>query len=89
MTLSIDRLFAFISVSEEGEGIIGFHSPMGWMPMIGADEERIEQLRPIAQRVANSGGKRVVLAQFEQRTDLEIIEPIAAGESINIVAPDV
>lgn len=87
MTLSIDRMFAFISVDEEGEGIIGFQSPMGWMPMVGADEARIESLRPLAQRVANAGGKKVVLACFEQRTDLEILEPDADGERAIVLTP--
>lgn len=77
MTLSIDTMYAFIAVDDEGEGICGFANPRTgmWMPMVGADLERIAELRPMAQEVANRSGKRLVLAHFTSRVDQEVIEP--------------
>jgi len=81
MTLSIDTMFAFIAVDDEGEGITGFKSPMGWMPMVGADMDRVEQFKPLAQQLSNTSGKRIVIAQFTTREDLEILEPDGSGGS--------
>lgn len=75
MTDSIDEMFAFIAIDDGGEGITGFKSPMGWMPMVGADMDRIEQFKPIAQALSNDSGKRIVIAKFSIREDLEILEP--------------
>lgn len=75
MTLSIDKLYAFVAVDEEGEGITAFGGPHGMMPMVAADEARVESLKPIAQLLANQSGKRIVLAEFSIRTDSETFEP--------------
>lgn len=78
MALSIDRLFAYIAIDDEGEGVCGaLIGPGGsWMPLVGADMERVEQLRPVAQMIADQSGKRIVLAHFEKREDVEYIEPL-------------
>lgn len=85
MTLSIDRMFAFIAVSEdgEGEGIAAHYSPElgGWMPLVGADMDRMTSYKPIAQELANKSGRRIVLSQFESRIDLEVLEPIGVGNA--------
>lgn len=76
VTLSIDRIYAFIAIGEEGEGILGRQLPNGnWIPLIGADETAVTGHREYAQMLADASGKRVVLTQFENRTDLEVIEP--------------
>lgn len=76
MTDSIDTVHAYIAVDETGEGITGFVGADGrWLPMIAADRARIESLRPVAQDIANVTGKRIVLAEFSVRTDIEYIEP--------------
>ena len=88
MTNSIDRIFAYIAVDEngEGEGIAAHFMPeQGWMPLVGADEERMMALRPVAQRLASAGNRRIVLAQFEDRRDIEIIEPDPGADISNTV----
>lgn len=75
MTLSIDTLTAFIAVDEEGEGVMAFRGPGGWMPMVAADEERLESMRPLAQEIATASGRRCVVARFSVREDVEVIEP--------------
>lgn len=80
MTLSIDSLWAYLAVNEEGEGIIGELTPNGWLPLVGADKERIASLRPLAERAAAASGRRVVLAKFSVREDIEIIDPDLAED---------
>ena len=75
MTLSIDTITAYIAVDDEGEGICAFQGPGGWMPMVAADQARIDSLRPMAEALAEGSGRRIVVARFSVRTDVEVIEP--------------
>jgi hypothetical protein len=57
----VTELFAFVAVADgaesDDEGIMAFMSDDGIMiPMIGADLERVEQLKPIARSVAKRAG---------------------------------
>lgn len=75
MTLSIDTLTAYIAVNDEGEGVTAFLRGGTWTPLVAADEASINRLRPLAQRIATESGRRIVVARFSVREDLEIIEP--------------
>jgi hypothetical protein len=80
MTLKIETMFAYVAEDEEGEGVAAhYQEGVGWMPLVGADMARMESLRPIAQELANAGGKPLTLITFEKRTDVETIEPYSAG----------
>ena len=72
----INELFAFIQIDEgsEDEGIIASKFGDNWMPLVGADLKRVDSLRPITKQVAQTTGKRVVLAKFTHREDLEVIK---------------
>ena len=76
----IKELFAFISIDEdpEDEGIIAAKFGDVWMPLVGADQKRIDSLRAIAKQIAKATGKYVILAKFTHREDVETIE--AVGE---------
>jgi hypothetical protein len=84
MTLSIDTLTAYIAVDDDGEGIMAFRGEDGWLPMVGADPDRIAALRPIAEQMAAAAGKRCVVARFSVREDLEIIEPDQVTRDENV-----
>jgi hypothetical protein len=75
MANSIDEMWAWIAIGEEGEGITAYLTESGWLPMVGADEPRMTSLRGYAQELVNESGKPLVLARFSQREDLEIIKP--------------
>lgn len=81
MPLHIDEVYCFIGEDDEGEGITGFHTKSGWMPMVGADKERVDSLRPMAEELARATGKRIVLTRFTTRTELEVIDPNVGRES--------
>lgn len=72
---SIDEMFAFISVDEYGEGLVGTLTRTGWMPLVGADMSRVDSLRKMAQQVARDSGRDVKLVRFSNRTELETFKP--------------
>jgi len=75
--LRIDRLFAFIALDEDGtEGLIGHYQPDGtWTPLVGADMARVDSLRPIVVDIATQTDRRITLAVFSNRDNVETFEP--------------
>ena len=76
--LRIESMYAFIQLdpADNTEGVIAFMGPGGtWMPMVGADMERVEQLRGWAQETAKVTGNPVQLVHFTNREEIEVIEP--------------
>lgn len=73
----IETMYAFIAedTSPDDEGIIGMNTGTGWMPLVGADMERVESLKPIAQSISRQTGKRVKILQFETRREIGVIKP--------------
>jgi len=73
----IETIYAFIS-TEKGpndEGIVAMKVGDTWMPLVGADMKRVDSLRPIAKQIAVVTKKRIVLAKFTVRQDMEEINP--------------
>lgn len=80
MTLRIEQMYAFVVLdpADDTEGIIAFQAgPGNWMPMVGADMDRVNSLRGLAQKVATEQELPVRLLRFEVRTELEVIHPCA------------
>lgn len=71
----ITEVYAFISTDEGpgDEGIVAMKAGDSWVPMVGADQERIESLKPIARTIGRIACKRVILTKFSLREDLEEI----------------
>ena len=70
----IEEIWAFIA--EEGpddEGLCAFKLGDSWLPLVGADKARIESLKPMAERIAKTTGKEILLAKFSVRTDVQVI----------------
>lgn len=68
----ITTVTAFVAIDPEDgdEGIIGFLSDSGWMPMVCADEARIRQMLPIAEDLKAISGKDYRIIQFSIREDV-------------------
>ncbi|GAJ00969.1 unnamed protein product [marine sediment metagenome] len=64
--LKIEQMFAFVACTEEGEGVIGFKGSDGWMPMVGADMDRVKSLLPMV--VAMDIDFKIL--KFEGRVDI-------------------
>lgn len=73
LPLRIDEMFAYIATDETGEGIPAMPISGTTMPLVGADRERMESLRPYAERLAKMAGKKFKLVRFSVREDLEEI----------------
>jgi hypothetical protein len=75
--LRIDEMYAFTQLDplDNTEGVIAFLADSGWIPMVGADMTRVENLRPMAQRVANETGQPVRLLRFSVREEIEVLKP--------------
>lgn len=90
--LSIDTIYAYIIRDEDGtEGIIGHVVPgSGSMPLIGADEERMRSMEPIAQAIADGTGKTISLVHFTKREELKPIEPNRTSKTkvVRLGGPD-
>lgn len=73
--LMIETMYAFVATEADGsEGLCAFKAPDGsWMPMVGADEARLDSLRPIAKDIAARAGRSVRLVRFSHREELETI----------------
>lgn len=57
------------------EGIAGIITPQGGRPLIAVNDEILEEIRPLAQNVANMTGLPVKLVRFSIREDGEEIQP--------------
>jgi hypothetical protein len=74
--VKIDQMYAYIVMDDDNtEGIPAYQAGNMTMPMVGADEARIESLNPIAQQMATGLGKKVTLVRFSVREEMEVFEP--------------
>lgn len=74
--LRIDQMYAFVATDKDGtEGIVGAATANGWMPLVGADMERVDQLRPLVKEIAKATNVTVRLLRFSVREELEVITP--------------
>lgn len=76
MRFRITTLWAFVAIdaADDEEGICAQLVGDTWMPMIGADEKRLEQLRPIADRMAKIAGAKIQLIRFVRGSVLQDFE---------------
>ncbi len=73
--LVIDNLYAFVSVDENGnEGIVASKLGNSFFPLVGADSERVESLKPFALQMAKNSKIKVNLLKFSNRTLVETYE---------------
>jgi hypothetical protein len=81
----ITEVFAFVvadkDADDEGVPAMSVNVPGAgphFMPLFGADMARAESMRPLAQHVADTTGKKLTLMRFTGR---EIIDEIIPGGS--------
>jgi len=75
----ITELYAYVAedTGPDDEGVPAFAQPSTgyWMPMMGADMERAEQLRTMAEDMARATGKPIKLIRSTGIEVVEVIEP--------------
>jgi hypothetical protein len=78
----IHELYAFLASDGQSEGLTAALFTDGIrMPLVAADQARVDSLREVAQMIANESGQTVTLCRFSVREDLEQIKPVADGGS--------
>lgn len=78
----ITEIFAFVTIDhDDDEGITGFMGPdKAWMPMVGADMDRVAALEDIAQRIANIHGREIRVVKFSGPPEvIKVITPQNQG----------
>lgn len=63
----ITEMYAFTTIDDHGdEGVMAFLNPVNgtWMPMVGADCERVRSLIPTADRMAKEFGRPYRIKRF-------------------------
>lgn len=71
----IESMFAFIVLdSDNSEGIPAISKNGMALPLVGADMNRIDSLRPYAKQFARLNNVKVTLVKFTHREELEVIE---------------
>jgi hypothetical protein len=76
--LKITELYAYVAVASDGaEGIAGFLTTNGSMPMVASDVRSRDMLRPVALQVARVMRQRIRLLHFKlvESEEAEIIDP--------------
>jgi hypothetical protein len=74
----IDQVWAAVSVDEFGEGLCAINIRGQWMPLIAADEARLEDIRRWAKHLAATEaytGKTIRIIRLSNREELETITP--------------
>lgn len=74
----ITALYAFVveDTGPDDEGILA--ASVGddiFLPLVGADMERVNSLKPTAAKLAGALGKPVKIVLFSERTEVEVLNP--------------
>jgi hypothetical protein len=69
-------MWAYIAEDEgpDDEGITAYYNGTEWMPMVGADKERMESLKPAARELAKAARRPIKLVRFFIREEIEVIK---------------
>ena len=73
----IVKMYAWIATEPDGgEGVVAIRLPDGmWMPLVGADRERIDSLRKQAVGIMRDTNMPIALKEFSTCTVLEELTP--------------
>lgn len=71
----ITSIWAYCAVDEGGEGLVGyFHPKQGWLPLVGADKERVAQYDQLAKQIAKETGKKIVCKKFSKYEIVKVFD---------------
>ena len=72
----ITEMFAYVMADKnaDDEGVIGFYSAQagGWVPMVGADMDRMNSLQKEADRISVQVGKPYKILKFKLVEEIQI-----------------
>lgn len=71
----IDAVWLVISSDETGEGVCSIKMGDTWLPLMAADQRRLEIIKPLAKQLAATVKKKLYLIRLDHRTEVEEITP--------------
>lgn len=75
----IEEVLAFVALDPQDntEGFPAFadRSSGMYVPMVAADQARLESMRPIAEKLAIAQGVPITVVKYSLRTDIEELRP--------------
>jgi hypothetical protein len=75
MGLKISSVYLFLAVDPNGdESVPAFSEGDVFMPLMGTDPARVDELREIAKQMSRESGIKITLCRFSVREDLEVID---------------
>ena len=66
----LKELYAFVADDKDGEGVMAMRRGQDWMPLIGADLERVKYLVPAAKEIARASRTKFRILLFNNREDI-------------------
>ncbi len=76
---SIDEVYVYAAIDEEAgfEGIVGYYDEKRntWMPLVAADEDRMEEVMSIAEFVSKQSNREIKLLKLSKREEIGYIKP--------------
>jgi len=72
----IEHVYAFLGFDpvDQNEGVAATFVPgTGWLPLVAADEKRLNQITIIAEHIAAETGQAITLVKFSTREDIRVI----------------
>ena len=72
----VTEVYAWLAIDprDNCEGIVAGTMDDTWVPLIGADRERIESYRSIAERAGRLSSQTIKLVRFTQREELKVLD---------------
>lgn len=68
----IEAIYAWVAVEPDGgEGVCSMQIGNTHMPLVGADQARVESLRPQAEQIRRMTGYPIKLVRYAAREELE------------------
>jgi len=73
MSKKIEKLYAYVAVKNDQEGILASKVGEEWMPFVCSDYYRILKFEDIAKKIGNETNSDIKLLSFSVRNELKTI----------------
>lgn len=71
----IDNLWMAVSVDDDGsEGLCAIRTDAGWLPLVAADEKRLEFIMEQARLLAHAQQRIIRIAKMGTREEIAVID---------------
>lgn len=70
----IEKMFAFVANDGKSEGLVGAQFGATLMPLVAADEDRVESLKDVARHISETTGQTITLVEFSTRRVIGVVK---------------